>query len=47
MKHGEAVFESYVDDKSTKLVLLQGDDLMVTRLLSQTQHRAARRQAQT
>lgn len=47
MKHSATVFESYVDDKSTKLVLLQSDDLVVARLLSQTQHRAARRQAQT
>lgn len=47
MKRSAAAFGSYVDDESTKLVLLQGDDLVVARLLSQTQHRTARRQAQT
>lgn len=36
MKQSAAEFESYVDDESTKLVLLQSDDLMVARLLSQT-----------
>lgn len=41
------VFQAYVDDESAELVLLQGDNLMVARLLGQTQHGAASRQAQT
>lgn len=35
---------AYIDDESAELVLLQGDDLMVARLLSEPKNSAAGRQ---